>query len=206
MRLWLNISARGTVVVAVSPAPRDSPLDEECAPADEPALRQLYTEYGPALVSYLMRITRGDRDLAEDVVQETMIRAWRHPEAQRADGRWSRPWLFTVAQRIAIDHIRARNARPVALYGVHIDTQARTEDDLERSLDAREVRAAVVALPERLRTILVETYFRERSIAEVAEVLGIPPGTVKSRTFHALRALRRNLVRRGFLTRPPSGR
>jgi RNA polymerase sigma-70 factor (ECF subfamily) len=183
----------------VSPAQKDLPPRDAVAPAHEATLRELYAEHGPALLNYLMRITRGDRHLAEDVVQETMVRAWRHPEAQRADGSWSRPWLFTVAYRIAIDQIRAGSARPAELLDEHIDLHAYANDEVDRLLDAREIRAAIVGLPERLRTILIEVYFRDHSVAEAAEALRIPPGTVKSRTFYALRALHDSLVRSGFL-------
>ena len=195
----LNIAVRATVVVPVTAAPAEPPFHEDYALADESALRRLYVEHGPALVNHLLRITRGDRHLAEDVVQETMLRAWRHPEAQGADGRWTRPWLFTVAQRIAIDRIRAGNTRPVEVSDEHIELHARAEDRLERLLDAREVRAAVVALPERFRNVLIEVYFRECSVAEAAVALNIPLGTVKSRTFYALRALQESLEHRGFL-------
>jgi RNA polymerase sigma-70 factor (ECF subfamily) len=66
-------------------------------------------------------------------------------------------------------------------------------------VDAQEVRAALAALPERLRVTLIEIYYRERSIAEVADLLDVPTGTVKSRTFYALRALREGLNTRGFI-------
>ncbi|WP_371409272.1 sigma factor-like helix-turn-helix DNA-binding protein [Micromonospora zamorensis] len=69
-------------------------------------------------------------------------------------------------------------------------------DPIERARDAAEVRAALAALPERLRITLVEIYFQERSVAEVAEVLHVRPGTVKSRTSYALRALREALAGR----------
>lgn len=188
-------------MVRVSTAQKDLQFRGEFAPADDSALRRLYAEHGPALVNYVMRTIRGDRQLAEDVVQETMLRAWRHPEAQRPGGGWTRPWLFTVAHRIAIDQIRAGNTRPVEFLDEHIDLHARAKDDLDRLMDAREVRSAVGALPERLRTVLIEVYFRERSVAEAAEILQVPPGTVKSRTFYALRALHESLVNRGFLPR-----
>lgn len=151
-----------------------------------------------------MRLTSGDRHRAEDIVQETLLRAWNHPEARSADGQWSRAWLFTVARRIAIDQLRAAQARPVELSDERIEGFSRVEDDIDRLLDAREVRAAIADLPERLRTALVAIYFQERSIAEAAELLDVPLGTVKSRTFYALRALRDALVARGFNLGPPT--
>jgi RNA polymerase sigma-70 factor (ECF subfamily) len=169
---------------------------------DDAALRHLYRLHAPVLLSYLMRLTSGDRHRAEDIVQETLLRAWNHPEARSADGQWSRAWLFTVARRIAIDQLRAAQARPLELSDERIEG-IRVEDDIDRLLDAREVRAALADLPERLRTALVAIYFQERSIAEAAELLDVPLGTVKSRTFYALRALREALVARGFTLGPP---
>lgn len=94
----------------------------------------------------------------------------------------------------------------------YVETPAHTGGDpIERALDAPEVRAALAALPERLRITLVEIYFQERSVAEVAEVLHVPPGTVKSRTTYALRALREAVAGRELRhsgtaggTRPPA--
>ncbi|MGC4806692.1 sigma-70 family RNA polymerase sigma factor [Micromonospora sp. DT233] len=165
---------------------------------DDGALRHLYQSHAPVLLSYLLRLTNGDRHRAEDIVQETLLRAWKHPEAQSADGRWSRAWLFTVARRIAIDQVRAAQARPAETSDERMESFSRSDDEIDRLLDAREVRAALAALPERLRTALVAVYFQEYSIAEAAQALDVPPGTVKSRTFYALRALREQLIERGF--------
>lgn len=180
-----------------------SPIGGRDAHADDAALRHLYQLHAPVLLSYLMRLTSGDRHRAEDMVQETLLRAWAHPEARAADGHWSRAWLFTVARRIAIDQLRTTQARPIELSDERIEAVPEIQDDIDRLLDAREVRAALADLPERLRGALVAIYFQERTIAEAAELLDVPPGTVKSRTFYALRALRDALVARGFDLGPP---
>jgi len=72
-------------------------------------VRALYAEHGGALLRYALHLTGGDRQRAEDLVQETIVRAWRHPEAL-AD-RPARPWLFAVARNLAVDSYRARQAR-----------------------------------------------------------------------------------------------
>jgi RNA polymerase sigma-70 factor, ECF subfamily len=166
------------------------------------SFRQLYEKHGAVILTYLVRLTGGDRHRAEDILQETMIRAWRHPEARLAAGEWSRPWLFTVARRIAIDQVRAARTRPNELNDERLEERSVVDDDYERLIDEEEVRHALAALPERLRVVLIEIYFRDHSVAEAAGTLGIPPGTIKSRTFYGLRALREVLIERGFLAGP----
>jgi len=165
--------------------------------ADE-AVRALYETHGAALLSYLMRLTKGDRHRAEDLLQETLMRAWRHPEA-RVDGTWSRPWLFMVARRLFIDHVRAMLVRPAEVGDERLDDRPATDDGIERVGEQAQIVEAVLELPPRFRDVLIEVYFRDRSVAQAAEILGVPEGTVKSRTFYALRALRERLAQRALL-------
>jgi RNA polymerase sigma-70 factor (ECF subfamily) len=165
--------------------------------ADEGLLRALYDEHGGPLLGYVLRLTGGDRPQAEDVVQETLLRAWRHPEALA--GRPVRPWLFTVARNLVVDAHRARRARPPE---TGIDEQlvmtAAGSDDIDRALESWTVAEALADLSPQHRAVIVETYYRGRSVAEAAKVLGIPPGTVKSRSYYALRALKLVLEERGL--------
>jgi RNA polymerase sigma-70 factor, ECF subfamily len=163
-------------------------------------MRHLQNVHGPVLLSFVTRLTRGDVHRAEDIVQETLVRAWKNPEARNADGRWSRGWLFTVAKRIFIDQIRAAEVRPEEHSDEHLDARAAVEDQVDKLVDAGEVRAALNSLPERLRVTLIEIYFQERSVSEVADLLAVPPGTVKSRTHYGLKALREALLSRGFMS------
>ncbi|GLZ01993.1 sigma-70 family RNA polymerase sigma factor [Actinoplanes sp. NBRC 103695] len=167
-------------------------------PAQDEALRLAYAAHAPILINYLLRLTMGNRALAEDILQETLVRAWNHPEVRTADGQWSRGWLITVARRIAIDHIRADRVRATDVLDERIDEPPDGVDHIDRLIDSREVREAVARLPERLRSALIEIYFHAHSVSEAAQRLSIPEGTVKSRTFYALRALREDLVNRGF--------
>ncbi|MGI5182445.1 sigma-70 family RNA polymerase sigma factor [Dactylosporangium sp. CA-152071] len=162
------------------------------------ALRELYDVHAPLLLGLLLRLCNGDRHRAEDLLQDTLIRAWRHPESRRPDGSWSRAWLFTVARRIAIDAVRAARTRPTELGTVRIDERPDAGDLAQAVVDATGVREALAALPGRFQEVLVATYVHDRPIAEAAERLGVPPGTVKSRTFYALKALRVELLARGF--------
>ncbi|GLX50331.1 RNA polymerase sigma factor SigL [Streptomyces hygroscopicus subsp. hygroscopicus] len=160
----------------------------------EHELAALQREHGGPLLALLLRLCDGDRQRAEDLLQETLLRAWQHPEALHADGFASvRPWLSTVARRLAIDAVRARRARPAEVAdGVPEDARI-TADPAERAAAALDVRAAVKTLTPQHRDVLVLVYFRGASVAEAARALGVPPGTVKSRAHYALRALRREL-------------
>lgn len=161
-------------------------------------MRALYAEHGAALLGYSMRLTSGHRERAEDLVQETLIRAWRHPESLDPQRGAVRPWLFAVVRNLAVDAHRARLARP-AETGDEPVADLPADDDLERALLAWEVADALARLSPEHRAALVEVYYRGHSVAEAAQVLGVPAGTVKSRTFYALRALRLVLEEKGLV-------
>ena len=163
--------------------------------SDESLVRALYAEHAAPLLRYAMRLTDGDRQRAEDIVQETLFRAWLHPEAI-AD-RPARPWLFAVARNLAVDAHRARKARPQEV-GEGAQQLVPVPDEAERVLESWAVADALSALRPEHRRVLLETYYLGRSVAEAAAVLGIPAGTVKSRTFYALRALKLALEERGL--------
>src|SRR6187200_1108844 len=78
---------------------------------DDELLRTLHAEHGDALFAHALRLAHGDRQRAEDLVQETLLRAWRHPEALDPARGSARAWLFTTARRLAIDAWRRREAR-----------------------------------------------------------------------------------------------
>lgn len=166
---------------------------------DEVALRELYDAHAGALLAYSMRLTNGDRGRAEDVVQETLLRAWRHREALDASRGPVRPWLFTVAHHVAIDAHRARAARPHEV-GDAVLATVPAADEIDARLDRLLIADAMASLSAEHRAVIVETYYLGRSVAAAATELGVPPGTVKSRTFYALRALKLALTERGVTT------
>jgi RNA polymerase sigma-70 factor (ECF subfamily) len=168
----------------------------EPARTDEEFVRALYEQHARPLLGYALRLTGGDRQRAEDVVQETLLRAWRHPETLERTPDAVRPWLFTVARNIAVDAYRARRARPLEAGPDGLDLVP-VDDEVDRALEAWQVSDALASLSVDHRQVLIETYYRGRSVAEAAAALGIPPGTVKSRTYYALRALRLVLEERG---------
>lgn len=164
-------------------------------------MRTLHDEHAAALWSYAFRLTSGDRSRAEDVVQETLLRAWRNPQVlDRAES--ARSWLFTVARRIVIDEWRTARSRsevPVAeLPGTSRYVVA--DDETERSMTAFLVAEALDRLSVPHRQVVVECYYRGLSVAEAAGRLEIPEGTVKSRLHYALRALRLALEELGVTT------
>jgi len=188
----LNQATAGDVLPGVPDAGTVAKREET---ADDAFVRALYEEHGGALLRYALHLTGGDRQRAEDLVQETIVRAWRHPEAL-AD-RPARPWLFAVARNLAVDAYRARQSRPTEVGQTVLDTLP-AEDDADRTLESWAVAEALASLRPDHRKVIVETYYRGCSVAEAAATLGIPAGTVKSRTFYALKALKLALQERGL--------
>jgi RNA polymerase sigma-70 factor, ECF subfamily len=165
--------------------------------ADDDALvTELYRRYRTPLLAHVLRLTGGDRQQAEDVVQETMLRAWRQADQLDLAAPSLMPWLVTVARRIVIDQGRRRRARPTETGDQMLENVpvADTTEDLLRKVVVTE---AMQALSAAHREILNETILRDRSVNQAAEALGIPVGTVKSRVYYALRALRLVLAERG---------
>lgn len=165
---------------------------------DAASLRALYDDHAGALLRHASRLCDGDLARAEDVVQETLLRAWRHPTSMDPSRGSVRAWLFTVAHNIAVDGHRARAARPTEVGDDGLVNVAEPDDDIDRALDRWLVADALASLSKRHRDVIVETFYRGRSVVEAASSLGVPPGTVKSRTYYALRALRVALAERGI--------
>jgi RNA polymerase sigma-70 factor, ECF subfamily len=154
---------------------------------DSELLLDLHDQYAQSLLSYVVGLTK-DRAGAQDVVQETLLRAWRNPAVLERSTGSGRGWLFTVAKHIVIDQWRSESLRPEVLTD-QVPEQP-VEDTVQQILDRQLVRAALQRLSLDHQQALFECYFRGASIAEAADTLGVPPGTVKSRTHYALRALR----------------
>jgi RNA polymerase sigma-70 factor (ECF subfamily) len=141
------------------------------------------------MLAYATQLTRGDRAAAEDVVQEALVRAWRHPESL-ANGKGSvRGWLLTVVRNIVVDQVRARARRAPEVRESPPDA-AVEEDHADRIVTSMVVVDALSRLSPEHREVLEQIYLKGNTVTEAAKELGIPPGTVKSRSFYALRALR----------------
>jgi RNA polymerase sigma-70 factor (ECF subfamily) len=163
---------------------------------DELAVAELYREYRRPLLSLVLRQTGGDRQWAEDVVQETMIRAWRSMDQLDPEAGSLLPWLATVARRIVIDDRRRKGTRPPEAGEAALETLPST-DGMEDLLRTVVVTEALKALTPAHREVLNETILRDRTVNQAAEALGIPVGTVKSRVYYAVRALRVVLEEKG---------
>jgi RNA polymerase sigma-70 factor (ECF subfamily) len=155
-------------------------------------MRQLHDEHAAALWAFCLHLTGNDRAHAEDVAQETLLRAWRHASVLEESKGSVRSWLFTVARNIVIDEWRSKKVRREIPTDDVTDLadRSRTEDGTDELLLSWVVAEALTQLSEEHRSVLLECYYRGRSVADASRRLGIPEGTVKSRTHYALRALR----------------
>ena len=164
-------------------------------PVDDDVVRALYEQHAPDLLTFVRRLTAGDRSLAEDIVQETLLRAWQ--KSRPVPAAHVRPWLFTTARRLVIDAHRRRVARPPELSTEFPEATLRSEAEIDAALDAALVTDALRALSAQHRSVLLDYFYRGYTTTEIATERGLPAGTVRSRVHYALRALRLALQERG---------
>ncbi|MDQ2838836.1 MAG: sigma-70 family RNA polymerase sigma factor [Actinomycetota bacterium] len=165
---------------------------------EQELMRALHDEHAAALWAFAVRLTGGDRQAAEDVVQETLLRAWKHPNSPAFSAEQvgaARGWLYTVARRIVIDEWRARSVRPERLMADLPEPEG--TDHTDALVEARLVADALAQLSLDHRAVLMEMFYRRSSVRETAQRLQIAEGTVKSRTHYALRALKLALSEMG---------
>lgn len=171
--------------------------------ADEDEIYAAYLLHGPELYRFLLR-GLGDPGAAQDVVQETFLKAWR--SADRYDPSLSslRVWLFGIARNAMIDHARASKVRP--WQGNLIDPPTAqalgdtTGDPTEQLITSWLVEEALRHLTEDHREAIVRTHLQGRPYDEVAAELGVPVGTLRSRVFYGLKALRVAIDEMGVTT------
>lgn len=147
----------------------------------------LYAQHGSALRHFTYQLT-GHRQRAEDLFQETFLRAWLHADKLLDNEASQRAWLFRVARNIAIDDMRHRRSRPQEVY---VDLPVSTvSDGTDRLLSTMEMSNLLRRLSPEHRSILVEVFYRGSTTREAADTLNIPHGTAKSRLHYGLRHLR----------------
>ncbi|WP_328332636.1 MULTISPECIES: sigma-70 family RNA polymerase sigma factor [unclassified Streptomyces] len=159
---------------------------------DEVVLREAYEDHAGELFTFARR-SLSDAGVAEEAVQETFLRAWRSADRYEPATASLRTWLFSICRNIVIDAHRARAARPQAADAEPEDTapaDAPVHQPLEQLLVGLQVEEALRRLSDQHRFVLVEVYLRDRPAADVAAQLGIPEGTVRSRVYYALKALK----------------
>jgi RNA polymerase sigma-70 factor, ECF subfamily len=156
------------------------------------AIRDL-AEQREALRRYVVSLLAPDVHLAEDILQETMLRAWQHADRLDWRERPIRPWLFRIARNLVIDAWRKDRLVPVGIRAEAIAERADPADPAALVADRHMLIRGLLRIAPAHREILVQVHLLGRSGDEIARDLRIPRGTVKSRTHHALRALRQAL-------------
>jgi RNA polymerase sigma-70 factor (ECF subfamily) len=153
-------------------------------------MRELYDEHARALWRYAVRLT-GDQARAEDVVQETLLRAWQHPEVSDDRDRSVRAWLFTVARNMIIDERRSAMFRNESATRDPDRTHDHAgPDEVVSALDRMLLSDALAELSAEHRAVIQRSYYQGWTTAQIAADLDIAEGTVKSRLHYAIRALR----------------
>lgn len=184
----------------------DSYLVERALDGDIAGFEKLVTRYQNKIMGYVGRMTNGDREEAEDITQEAFIKAYRSLDSFRGQASFS-TWLYKIATNLCIDRARTRKRRPQQAYS--LDEPYDKEDDkggreiadsrfepskgVEREEMRTIVRQTVAEMPEKQRQVLIMCDLQGMAYENIAEVLGIPLGTVKSRIFHARADLARRL-------------
>jgi RNA polymerase sigma-70 factor, ECF subfamily len=179
--------------------------DDERARADlagelclETGVRAAYHAHGAELFRFAVQSLH-DRGLAEEAVQETFVRAWRHCERYDAAVASLRTWLFAIVRNVIIDMARARAVRPGLAPGDDAGQQVvDLTDHADAVLTTWQLDEALARISPEHRVAVVETHYRNRPYAEVAAELGVPVGTLRSRVFYGLRALRLALEEMGW--------
>jgi RNA polymerase sigma-70 factor (ECF subfamily) len=170
------------------PSPGAVPrIPDGASQAQAELLRTLYGQHATALWRYAYSLV-GDSGRAEDIVQETLLRAWQRPTVLDQSTASSRAWLFTVARNMAVDeHRSARNRHE---FRTDRPPEQASPDQADRALDGWLITDALARLSIDHREVIVRAYYRGLSTQQIATELAIPEGTVKSRMHYGMRALR----------------
>jgi RNA polymerase sigma factor (sigma-70 family) len=157
---------------------------------DEGALNEIYAQFSSFVYGLALRVI-GDARAAEDVSQDVFVAVWERPGAFDPDRGSLRTWLGTLAHRRAVDHVRREEARKrrAIKNAARPETTPDVEEMAMALVTAERVRAALATLPDEQRRAIQLAYFGGKTYRQVAEVLGIPEGTAKSRLRLGLRRI-----------------
>jgi len=160
------------------------------------SVRALHDVYGGPLYVFAYR-RLGDKQAAEEVVQDTLVRAWRSAASYDAARGPVAAWLFGIARNLVIDHLRRRAAQPAT---VRLPTSVpEPAVEVDRMLETWQVADALAGLSQSHRDAILACHYRGYTVTEAAALLGVPDGTVKSRLYYGLRALRLRLEEMGVV-------
>ena len=159
-------------------------------------MRELYREHSDALLRYALRLT-GDRARAEDVVQETLLRACQHLHVFDDTERSPRAWLFRVTRNIIIDQQRSSRRRREVSSPDGSEFEQRGPDEVDAAVDRLLIADALTQLSLKHRAVVRRSYYLGWTTAQIADDLQISEGTVKSRLHYAIHALRLTLQEMG---------
>jgi RNA polymerase sigma-70 factor, ECF subfamily len=162
----------------------DGELIRRTGEGDRAAFDKLYRRYSRQVFGLALR-RLGDRGRAEDAVQETFVSIWRSARTYKPERGPGAPWLYGVARNAIVDRSRARN-EPAAEVADEPSPEPGPADRAEQAWTQWQVHSALERLPEREREVVALAYWSDLSQSEVADRLGIPLGTVKTRTRAAL--------------------
>ena len=157
-------------------------------------LAELYEQHSAALWRHVVRLT-GNTAVAEDIVQETLLRAWKKRSSLDAEPGGLRPWLFRVAHNLVVDDVRSARHRHESLTATL--PERATADRSDALFDAMLIQSALAELSPDHRAAVVLAYYGGRTVPEISRELDVAEGTVKSRLHYGLRALRLVLQEKG---------
>lgn len=185
-----------SVIVSDFADARDRDLLKRIASRDEDAFRELFARYAPTAFAMASRMLRAAA-LAEEVVQETLLSVWTTPERFDASRGTVRAWLMTQVHHRAVDTIRREESQRRRADDLAAEPEPIAEDpgvvvvdELSLPREREALRQAMAMLPQEQRRVLDLMYFGARTQSQVAQSLGIPLGTVKSRALLGMRKMR----------------
>ena len=165
---------------------------------DEELMTALYTEHYAVLLSFISRYVR-DRHKAEDLVQETLLRAWKHIDHLEPDPVRTRSYLLTIARNVVTNAWRAEQRRPRLVADEAAVASVPSADNVDQLVEGWLVAEALERLSDDHRAVVQAMYYEGQTVADAARKLSVPEGTVKSRAYYAVRALRQAFEEMGVL-------